>query len=772
MGARMKTVRLLALVAVGLSCGGPRKAPPGPPTPVTYFTARHTDTRFHTADHMLASIEMQISGEPFAELLDRNLEGYNRFLRETDLFTDPESGEQRRDPLGYGMAVESYEYSKYHMNMISFESGAGMSLMFGPLMNPSNVKGDAAFDLMVNRLQHLADQSHASGPPGINFVVQPPPSANPLNAYGWPGFWPQMGEWRSFDPSVQPAAGSTRGCSFEGGYAAAAMGRQTVGDYECGYNSLNLPNRDAQIERVLAPDALGYATWKQILWVINYWATMHDLDENLILEVADADLPQVGVPGNLVVGKFDDGTGTMVEGVPGVYLGDTILEGWQGLVMLEEMTNKAALLLRSLTTGDGVTLGGFPTTAAALDYDYAAPLRWWPSAVAVTETPTAPTPAEATKYFPQPTSFAIASATSRLRDLTALAGGYGTYYALTDAGNAEVGGLVSARATFDGDPFPTAGTDTSPRELALAVVKVALVNVDRLHFDAAHGVLVDTTTVEGGAIKRGTTVNTVDAAYAIVGLRTALRAITSALTLYSNDTPDTAGLPTALDGTKLAGAPGPLAARLVALIRAEADFLADQLTAPDGAVANSFDLAANARDAAPTLLASQSAAIRGLLEAYLATSDEKYRRRAVEIYADLERRFWMEDVRAFRTTAGVSDTLTYTPLQFAILEGALRQHWKLVARRPGSEREAADLLERLKRTFKLVVNGWDDANADETVRPEECTGAGLQLAERALTGEMSRPADQGDRDHDCVIEIAAAQRPASLAAELVLERRK
>lgn len=338
--------------------------------------------------------------------------------------------------------------------------------------------------------------------------------------------------------------------------------------------------------------------------------------------------------------------------------------------------------------------------------------------------------------------------------------------------NAEVGGLVSARATFDGDPFPAPGTDTSPRELALAVVKVALVNVDRLHFDAAHGVLVDTATVEAGVVKRRTTVNTVDAAYAIVGLRTALRAITSSLTLYSNDTPDTAGLPTALDATALAGAPAAPAVRLLALIRAEADFLADQLTAADGAVANGFDLAANAADPAPTLLASQAAAIRGLLEAYLATSDERYRRRAADIYADLERRFWMEDVRAFRTTAGVSDTLTYTPLQFAILEGALRQHWKLVARRPGSERAAAELLERLKRTFKLVVNGWDDADADEKVRPEECTGAGLQMAERALTGEMSRPSDQGDRDHDCVLEIAKAQRPAVLAAELVLERRK
>src|SRR5689334_6593121 len=50
----------------------------GTPLP-TGLTAKVTSTRFLTADHMLASIEMQISGEPFAELLGRDLGGYDRF---------------------------------------------------------------------------------------------------------------------------------------------------------------------------------------------------------------------------------------------------------------------------------------------------------------------------------------------------------------------------------------------------------------------------------------------------------------------------------------------------------------------------------------------------------------------------------------------------------------------------------------------------------------------------------------------------------------------
>jgi hypothetical protein len=45
------------------------------------------------------------------------------------------------------------------------------------------------------------------------------------------------------------------------------------------------------------------------------------------------------------------------------------------------------------------------------------------------------------------------------------------------------------------------------------------------------------------------------------------------------------------------------------------------------------------------------------------------------------------------------------------------------------------------------------------------------MGERALTGELARTEDQGDRDRDCVVEITAARRPAALAGELVLQRR-
>lgn len=756
----------------------------GTPLP-TGLTAKITSTRFLTADHMLASIEMQISGEPFAELLGRSLGGFDRFSTQTDNYTDPATKKAGTDALGFSLAVESYEYSKQSMNNLSFESGAGLSLQFGPVLNPMGVIGAPAFTLLGDRFQYFAKASRAAGAKvGKDFVTVPAPTNDPGNYYGWPGFWPVFAEFRSFDPAIKPSVGADHMCSLAGAIDEPLPPGTVltfVGDYECDSNSLNLPKRDQQVDKVLEPDALGFSAWKQGLWAINYWGVTHDVDQHPIVKVPASSLGQVGVPGNTVIGQWpsplDPSGMTLVFGKDGTFLGDVSLEGWQGLVMLEEIDNKSALMLRTLTTVDGVTLGGVASIQEALDYDYKSPLRWWPAAVAVTESPTTLVPAEGTKYFPKP-GFAIQSGASRLQDLTGMLGGFAESYAMTDATNLEVGGSQAFLATYDGAPFPADdglpdGEDT-PHDRALAILKMALVNADRIHFDPQHAVLVDTAIPgPGGAVKRGAAVSTVHTAYSIVALRTALRSLNASLTLYSNDTPDALGAPIPLDQTKLDGAPftGTLEERIVTLIKAQADFLADKLLDKDGAAANGYDLAKDAADPAPALLEAQAGAIRGLLEAYLATSDEKYRQRAQQAYAALDKRFWMEDVRVFRTTAGESSKMTYTPRQFGAVHGALRQYYKLVASKPGQEAVAKTILDRIVRGMKLVVNGWNDVNKDGIVQPEECLGGRLQMAERALTGEFSVAADKGDRDHDCVPDIATAGLPAALAAEIVIERK-
>ena len=83
-----------------------------------HLTSRLVDTRFYVAQHMRASVEMQVTGEPFAQLLGYNLNNFNRQLSVTDQYMDPTTGQYRTDPLGYALAIESYEYSKQPMNQL------------------------------------------------------------------------------------------------------------------------------------------------------------------------------------------------------------------------------------------------------------------------------------------------------------------------------------------------------------------------------------------------------------------------------------------------------------------------------------------------------------------------------------------------------------------------------------------------------------------------------------------------------------------------------
>jgi hypothetical protein len=772
------------------------------------LTSTLVDTTFTVADHMRAAREMQLSGEPFAQLLGYNLNYFSRTLIIPDQYLDPATQAWVTDPLGYALAIETYEYSKQPMNNLSFESGAGLSLQFGPVLNPTQEAGDGGYALLVDRFQQFATESNSGGPAGTALITSPAPVANYLNFYGWPGLWPQFAEFSSFNPSIEPSIGAVL-CSFGSGEGAFSYGTaqtdgglvvsQLIADYECDYNSLNLPDREHQVTKTIQPGALGYVVWKQGLWVINYWGTLHDTKGNGITNVAMADLPNVGQPGNTVVGQYPDPTDPtgmrMLDGAPGTYLGDIPMEGWQGLTMMEEIDNKAAFVLGSLTSSDGTHLQGVPSILAAINYSYdSSSLLYFPASIAVVETPTTSDPLLAKQYFPQPTSLSIADGTSQLRDLSGLIGGFGEAFAFTDRNNANVGGSDPFLATFDGDPFPwdNGMPDGQPtlHDRTLGILKIAMVDLDRLHFDPTNQVLVDSATITGGTTTRGTTVTTVELVESILALRNAYRALNSSLQLYSNDTPDNLEVPSALDNAPLTGASysGTLASHLIALIGDEANFLSAKLIDANGAVSNSYDLSAKAPSADPTVLEAETGAIRGLLDAYLATNNESYRQRATQVYADLQNRFWMTDILCFRTTAGVDSPMKFTPIRFGLLSGALRQYYKLVASVPGnvsgcgqscasgepctaSRIVECPLLQEMKRIHKLILNGWNDRNQDDRIQyPDECTGAGLEMAERALTAELGRPGDLGDREMDCIREISYQRLPAALGAELDISR--
>jgi hypothetical protein len=462
---------------------------------------------------------------------------------------------------------------------------------------------------------------------------------------------------------------------------------------------------------------------------------------------------------------------------------------------MQILDNQSQQWLTALSTTDGSTLGGFASIADALAYTEQSPLRWFPGAITVVE-------AEDASGFPRPASYSIASPDSDLLDLAGLLGAYSSIYSLTDQSNTQVGGSQPALAYFDGDPFPVQNqTPTGAATLhdrALAMMRVVVVNMDRLHVDPTSGFFVDDVALAGGTVSRGTSLSTDTAAYALLSLRTARRALDSLLVLYSNTKPDTAGVPCPLDTFPAVDGVA-FGVRLDALIQSLASVFYAQLTTADGHAYGGWDLGATAPTDDGTNLDAHSAAIRGLLVAYLATGQTMYRDRALSVFQRLESAFYDPQARVYRPTPGdTSSTLTFTPRRFGILQGALRDTYELIAVLPGNASLASLIEDRVGRLDKLVLNGWDDRDLDTVVGypqaatasapsvPGECayvgTGpdgkpmglGGLQMAERVLSGESGSLADKpggdagprvavADREHDCVPEISVAGLPSALA---------
>ncbi len=732
------------------------------------------DTRFRTEDHFIASVEMQLSGEPLAEAMGRDLSGYQRYYACQDSVCSPsqyfdptlppdDAGAPvgRVDLAGFGSAVESYEYSKQPMNNVAFESGAGTSLVFGPVLNPEGRTGVDALALTHDWVLHMIGGSNAGA-----FIPSDPTTA-PL---GWPGLWLTLQPFASWDPSIQPT--NAAGCSLSSDDTHAF----TCEQYECDYTTLHLPNRDAQVEKTIGPGSSGWVAWKEALWTLNYLQVMHDPKEVTWTHVAPAQLGDVGVPGNAVTAGVH----------PGIYLGSSNVEGFQAGNFIQILDNQAEQWLRALTTSDGQTLSGFASLADALAYNENSPLRWFPASIAVTEAADA-------SGFPRPDSYAIASADSQLLDLAGLLGAYASAYSLTDQANSVVGGSQPVLAYFDGDPFPVQNQkpdgEATLHDRALSLIRVLVVNMERLHRDATTGFLVDTTGLEAGKPVLGNVLSADVAAYTLLALRTARRALDSELTLYSNTTPDAAGIPTPLDGLPLADGVT-FGQHLDALIASLSSAFLDRLTKPDGTAFAGIDVPSHMPTDDGSSLDAHSAAIRGLLVAYLASGAPKYRDRAELVFRRLERSFYDADARIYRVTAGDrSPEVTFTPRRFGLLQGALRDTYELIATLPRNAELPALVEERVGRLDKLVLNGWDDRNADGLVDwPDECarvgTGpdgktlglGGLQLAERALSGESGsledNPITAGtrtvttDREHDCVPDISAVGLPSALAASI------
>ena len=193
-------------------------------------------------------------------------------------------------------------------------------------------------------------------------------------------------------------------------------------------------------------------------------------------------------------------------------------------------------------------------------------------------------------------------------------------------------------------------------------------------------------TLAGGESRAGTTLSTDTAAYALLSLRTARRALDSLLVLYSNTRPDKQGVPCPLDSLPAVDGGATFGARLDALIDSlsRASFY-DQLTTADGVAYGGWNVGAGAPTDDGTSLDAHAAAdpraARGVPRDRRDASTAIARRPSSSASRP---RFYDPSARIYRPTPGdTSATVTFTPRALRDPPGRAARHLRAHRRSPG-----------------------------------------------------------------------------------------
>lgn len=415
------------------------------------------------------------------------------------------------------------------------------------------------------------------------------------------------------------------------------------------------------MDKTLNPAALGQTLMKQYLWAQDMLGAFHDADDNGIEPdgIVSPDLPDSP--------NFDPDNN--------VYFGGDGLDGFVGHVLTAESINKVKFIITRLAY-NGSSLGMVdPAT-----YDPANGIKYFPHAIAVTEM------GMGDMLPPKVDQLTVTDASSDLFDQVSLLWGTINFKNMMDPDNNDGPNHLAYHDVFDGDPFPApmAVTGTpGPFDLMKGTSKVLFQNLMALHFDQTNGSFVNTSGLEAGQPAPGNMISTVNAGYLLVVLKQ----------VYE----------------EFAGTP--LEAMALSAINAQANFLISNLQDSDG-FANAFEFGAGA-STDTRLAVTQAAAARGLYAAYQATADSAFLMGADAAYNTLISQYYVPSKTAFRTEVN-NPVATYTPFNFAVISGALREGTLV-----GGHTAGADIYTRF---FKKVANA-------------------MQLSEGAASGESGSDSD-------------------------------
>jgi len=376
----------------------------------------------------------------------------------------------------------------------------------------------------------------------------------------------------------------------------------------------------SKMTKSLNPAALGQTLMKQYLWAQDMLGAFHDSDDNGI----DAD--GTVSPDLAASPEFDPSNN--------VFYGGSALDGFIGMVLTAEGINKVAFLTGSLAY-DGTTLGMIDL----MSYDPANGLQYFVHGIDVTEEPVA------AGLPPKAGALVVSDPHSDLFDQASLLWAVTSFANMMDPSDTSDAPHLAYKAVFDGSPFPNAMSETGtagPYDLMMATGRVIFLNLQAMHYDAVNEVFVDTARLDAGTVSRMNRVSIEGSAYLLVALESFIGEFV---------------------GT-------PLEQAATEAVAKQATFVLTHLSDGSGL----FYDAVMVGDTTPgtTSLSAQAAAVRALYVAFRVTGDSTFGDAADAAYARLIADYYVQDQALFRTQLG-SDTATFTPRNFAILAGALRE---------------------------------------------------------------------------------------------------
>ncbi|BCU81609.1 hypothetical protein JIR001_13920 [Polycladomyces abyssicola] len=522
------------------------------------------------------------------------------------------------------------------------------------------------------------------------------------DAVGYPrdqifrNMYPTMIEYAKGDPHyIQKVDTSKFGDGENGSYTPA---------YQVDFATLRWDR--GKMDKTLTPSAFGGVFLKQALWTADFLGGMHTVDKDEEVEAKSA--------------KDDQD--------PNIALGVSSADGMQGMILAEEIWNKLAFIRENLFYNPAT---GKLEPGKGSGYDPSKGLQYLPHAVQVTEKEEAGGAA--------PASLKVTDAKSYLQDQWLMLWPAAEFYGVTDQRPESKNVNPAFRALTDGDPFPAApaanldknqGNDVrsdDPYSLNRDILLQVFKNIRAMHWNDQEGAFV---TVHNGK-QQGDRVDTFQAGYTMEALRIFQRAVDGLPVGYASGE-DAQGLNT------------PEGKLAVDMIRRQADFIIGKLMDKNGLVLNGWIVGKGKDSSAPTLQ-SQLGAIRGLTAAYLATKDAKYRDAARKVYAAMDKTFWDESVKAYKTEA---NAYRYDAFLAGAVSGGLRNAIQTLYNTP-QDREKPASLDR-KTIISRYVDFYDRI-IDGPNLPD-----GMQVSEFWDTGDLYKENDKsGNTDRDNVPQIQA-----------------